>query len=321
MFLDRIVMVYTAWVALLVVLCRENVPEWPIILGFHSLVLAVMIALPRRGAPWETRKRLRGGLRFLRYSYPLLLMVFFFEEVHQTVNALWPNAPYWFESQLYAADRLLFGDLPSILLNPSTGLLQDELMHAFYFSYYFIVIGGVVLAWLGSGSPRPGPAFLTTLTSVVTAFLLCFIWYPFLPARGPWENGELMAALTPFERRFFVPVVEALLDRGAVSGGCFPSSHVAASWAVVLGLARFHPRGALVCGAFASGLSFACVYTRYHHGVDVPAGLLAGIAGAAIGYWASIGPSLERPAEGGGDSEVVPSRGLARRVAVEALVD
>ncbi len=298
MFLDGMVMAYTAWVALFAVLFRASVREWPTILAFHLLVLAVMIALPRRGAAWETRKRrFRGGLRFFRYSYPLLLMVFFFEEVHHTVNALWPNAPYWFESRLYAADRFLFGDLPSILLNPSIGLLQDELMHAFYFSYYLVVIGGVVLAWLGSGSPRPGPAFQTTIASVVTAFLLCFVWYPFLPARGPWENGDLMANLTPFDGRVFVPAVEAIIDRGAVSGGCFPSSHVAASWAVVLGLARFHPRGATVCGFFAFGLSLACIYTRYHHGVDVLAGLLLGLAGAAFGSWASRSPSLERPGE------------------------
>jgi membrane-associated phospholipid phosphatase len=308
MFLDRLVMAYTAWVALLVVVVRENVSAWPKILGFHLLVLAVMMVLPKRGAPWETRKRpLRGGIRFFRHSYPLLLMVFFFEEVQQTVNALWPRAPYWFEGRLYASDRFLFGDLPSVLLNPSTGRLQDELMHAFYFSYYFIVIGGVVFAWLGSGSPRPGPAFERTLTSVVTAFLLCFTAYPFLPARGPWENGELMATLTSFQGWVFTPVVEAIIERGAVSGGCFPSSHVAASWAVVLGLAPFHRRAALVCGFFASGLSLACVYTRYHHGVDVPAGLLFGIAGAAIGSWASKRPSVERPADGGGDSEVVPS--------------
>jgi membrane-associated phospholipid phosphatase len=214
-------------------------------------------------------------------------MVFFFEEVHQTVNALWPREPYWFESRLYAADRFLFGDLPSILLNPSTGLLQNELMHAFYFSYYFIVIGGAVRAWLGEGSPRPGPALAPTVTAIVTAFLLCFVWYPFLPARGPWENRELMSTLVPFEGGLFVPMVEALLERGAVSGGCFPSSHVSASWAVVFALAPFHRRAAFVCGFFALGLSLACVYTRYHHGVDVPAGFLAGVAGAAIGRGAA----------------------------------
>ncbi len=295
MFVDRIVALYTAWIALLVVLRREHVPEWPAILGFHLFVLAFMFSLPGRGAPWESsppaeaawKRHIRGGLRFLRYTYPLLLMVFYFEEVQYTVNALWPEAPYWFEGHLYALDRLLFGELPSVLLNAATGLFQDELMHAFYFAYYFIVIGGAVRAWLGEGCPRPGPALAPTVTSIVTAFLLCFVWYPLLPARGPWENGELMSTLTPFEGRLFIPMVETLLDRGAVSGGCFPSSHVSASWAVVFGLAPFHRKAAFVCGLFALGLSVACVYTRYHHGVDVPAGFLAGVAGAAIGRWVS----------------------------------
>jgi membrane-associated phospholipid phosphatase len=289
MFVDRIVIGYTIWVAILVAVLRENVPQWPEILGFHGLVVLSIFLLPPRGARWEReraerswKRNVRRVAKFLRHTYLLLVMIFFFEEVEHTVNALWPRDPYWFESQLYALDRAVFGELPSILLNPFVGLPQDELMHAFYFSYYFVVIGGVVLAWKGQGEPRPDRGFETTLASTVTAFLLCFLWYPFLPARGPWENEALMARLTPFEGLIFVPAVEALIDKGAVSGGCFPSSHVGASWAVVLGLARFHRQAALVCGLFVIGLSLACVYTRYHHGLDVPAGFLAGVAGFAI---------------------------------------
>jgi membrane-associated phospholipid phosphatase len=251
------------------------------------VVLSILL-LPRRGSAWEReraeppRKRnLRRVAKFLRYTYLLIVMIFFFEEVEHTVNALWAADPYWFESRLYALDRAVFGELPSILLNPLVGLPQDELMHAFYFSYYFIVIGGTVVAWHGRGSVGPR-GFDVVLSSTIIAFLLRFVWYPFLPARGPWENEVLMAALTPFEGAVFVPAVEALIDKGAVSGGCFPSSHVGASWAVVLSLARFHRKAALLCGLFAIGLSLACVYTRYHHAADVPAGLLAGVAGFAI---------------------------------------
>jgi len=39
-----------------------------------------------------------------------------------------------------------------------------------------------------------------------------------------------------------------------------------------------------VLGFFALGMSFACVYTRYHHAVDVPAGFLAGLFGALFAY-------------------------------------
>lgn len=287
--LDFVVFAYTAWILVLVWVSKAHVAEAGRILSLHFLLLVVILALPPRGAPWETssalaprwKKNLRGGVRFFRYSYPLLLVLFFFEEVEHTVNALFPDAPYWFERYLYLSDRWLFGELPSILLNPFVGLFQDELFHGFYVTYYFILIGGVVLVWFPRESAKPpAPGFQTTLTAAILSFFLCFVCYPFLPARGPWENPQLMAAMTPFRGLVFTPLVQQVIERGAVSGGCFPSSHVAASWGIVFALARFRKRPALVLGSLAFGMSFACVYTRYHHGVDVPAGFLAGLAGA-----------------------------------------
>jgi membrane-associated phospholipid phosphatase len=287
--LDVIVFIYTAWVMLLVAIERVHVSRSDRILAFHLAVLAAILLIPRRGSAWESsppedgrwRKNLRDGLRFFRYSYPLLLVVFFFEEVQQTVHAVFPDAPYWFERYLYAADHRAFGELPSILLNPFVGLLQDEIFHGFYFSFYFILIGGVVVAWLGDGrSKHPAPGFQTTLTAAMLSFFLCFVWYPFLPARGPWENPLLMATMTPFKGIVFTPIIEKIIEHGAVSGGCFPSSHVAASWGVVLSLTRFRRKPALALGFLALGMSFACVYTRYHHGVDVAAGFFLGLAGA-----------------------------------------
>jgi hypothetical protein len=278
-------------VALLVLAFHQNVPKASSIVAFHLSVIAAILALPPRGAAWERasaaeaswKRHVRGGLRFFRYSYPLLLILFYFEEVEHTVHAIRPAAPHWFEHYLYAADRSLFGELPAILLDPYVGIVQNEILHAFYLSYYFILVGGVVLAWLGSpGARNPGPAFQSTLTSAITAFVLCFVWYPFLPARGPWENAELMAKLTPFEGFFFVPLIERIIAAGSVSGGCFPSSHVAGSWGIVFGLSASHRRAALAMAFFTAGMSFACVYTRYHHAVDVPAGFLAGLSGALI---------------------------------------
>jgi membrane-associated phospholipid phosphatase len=288
--LDFLVLGYTLWVALLVLFHRDDVPRAGTILAVHAFVLAAVALLPPRGAPWEQapageprwKRHVRGGLRFFRYSYPLLLVLLFFEEVQYTVNALRPELPHWFEPHLYAADRFLLGELPAVLLDPFVGLLLNELFHAFYLSYYFILIGGVVFAWLGDGRSHPGPAFQRTLTGVIAAFVLCFVWYPFLPARGPWENEGLVAGLTPFEGLFFTPLIETIIDEGAVSGGCFPSSHVGGSWAVVFGLLPLHRRAALVFGFFALGMSASCVYTRYHHFVDVPAGLLAGLLGAVL---------------------------------------
>jgi membrane-associated phospholipid phosphatase len=126
-------------------------------------------------------------------------------------------------------------------------------------------------------------------------FLLSYAWYPFLPARGPWENPAVMAGLRPFDGWIFTRAIDIIIANAAVSGGCFPSAHVAGTWALVFGLFPHHRRAAVWFALVAMGLSVACVYTRYHHGVDVLAGVAVAAVAAAAGRW------LTRPSapEGG----------------------
>jgi membrane-associated phospholipid phosphatase len=235
---------------------------------------------------------LRRTSCFLRYTYPLPIVLLFFQEV----NGLAPTTPYWFEPFLYEWDRTLFGELPAIALSSWVNKPLSELMHALYFTYYLILIGGLLVAWYGqgenklaarakgiSGNVPPGPAFSSMITGMTFAFLLSFIHFPFLPARGPWENPELMFPLPPLEGFLFKPLVDFIIERGAVPGGCFPSSHVAGSWGIVMGLTNMHRRAAVWLGIATLGMSGACVYTRYHHGVDVVAGLLVGLFGGWMG--------------------------------------
>jgi hypothetical protein len=131
-------------------------------------------------------RRVRTIARFLRYTYPALLLTPFFEEVALFVNAATPESPYWFERHLIAADRWLFGATPAALLSQAGHPVLDELMHAFYLSYYVLITAGIVLAWRGParGGPTPARGFSRTFTGVILGFFLSFIWYPFLPARG-----------------------------------------------------------------------------------------------------------------------------------------
>lgn len=294
---DWVVAGYATATAVLMLVCARSIPRWPLLVTLHVLLLAIMVLLPRRGASWEQgcgveppwRVVLRRIARFLRYTYPALLLPPFFEEVQFTVNAVNPDAPYWFEPYLYAADRALFGVSPAIWMSQAGSRALDELTHALYFSYYLLIIGGIVIAWKGRrqpGGPKPmtpGRGFDAVMTSTMLGFVLAYVWYPFLPARGPWENEELMAGLRPFEGFLFTPVVQWIIDHAAVSGGCFPSAHVAGAWAVVIGLGARHRRAAAWLAVLAASMSVACVYTRYHHAVDVPAGLLVGFAGGVLG--------------------------------------
>jgi hypothetical protein len=277
--LDLLLIGYTAIVALFIAF-NFSASRRPLeLLAAHIAIIAFVLWLPARGADWErgkpvetlSRTVLRHSLLFLRHMYPLGLVIFYFEEVRYFVNALWSASPYWFEPYLFAADDALFGGTPGVLLNPLVGMPQDEIMHFFYFSYYLVVLGGGCFAYIGiplsKGPPAPG--FDLAVTSVTASFLFAFIWYPYLPARGPWETPELMAGLTPFQGVLFTPLIETIIAHGAVSGGCFPSGHVAGTFGMSLGLLPNHPRAGKLCLLLAVGMAAACLYTRYHHGLDI----------------------------------------------------
>ena len=204
--LDWAVVLYAMFVALVAVVWA--VPRWPYILAGHAALVIGLLLLPPRGAAWEEprpdesrwRSSARSTLRFLRYTYPALLLTLFFEEVSLTVNAAAADAPYWFEQYLYDADRMLFGGVPAVMLSQAGNAVLDEVMHGFHFSYYILIIGGIVIAWNGDrrGDGTPGRGFQTAMTCMMLGFFLSYVWYPFLPARGPWEHPEVMAGLRPF---------------------------------------------------------------------------------------------------------------------------
>jgi len=282
---------------LLIAWYSAPVPEWRRLLLIHLGIVLTLMIIPPRGAPWEERRWrwlwqrvLHELVRFVRHAYPLLLALFFFEEGQFTVNMIFPETPYWFEPHLYAADAAIFGDVPVRLMHGWVTPWLTEGMHFFYFSYYIILIGGTALAYVGYRRQQqplktPAPGFEETITSLGLAFILAFAAYPWLAARGPWENPQLMAEMVPMRGWLFTWMMDRIIEHGAVSGNCFPSGHVAGAWAIVFGLAwtRGHRTMAYVGAFLAAGMTVACVYTRYHHAVDMPAGFVCGALGALIG--------------------------------------
>lgn len=290
--LDWAVVLYATFVALVAVVWA--VPQWPYILVGHAALIIALLLLPPRGAAWEEpcvdespwRSSARRTVRFFRYTYPALLLTLFFEEASLTVNAAAAGAPYWFEHYLYDADRLLFGGVPAVMLSQAGNAILDEVMHGFHFSYYILIIGGIIIAWNGERSDRtPGRGFQTTMTCMMLGFFLSYMWYPFLPARGPWEHPDVMAGVRSFGGGWiFTPVLKLIMAGAAVSGACFPSAHVSGTWALTFGLFAANRRAAIVMGLVAMGLSVACVYLRFHHAVDVLAGFAVAAVAGVIGY-------------------------------------
>ncbi len=296
--IDWAMAVYSTYLAL-ILLWTRSIPQWPVLVLLHFVFIVFLWLLPPRGASWEDchekttwRTVLRKTVVFLRYMYPLIPALLFFEEGRLIVNAIFPETPYWFEPYLYAADHWIFGDHPSIVLLPFLSWPLNELMHFFYFSYFVLIVVGPLLGRL----PSPGssdrdvkldrPEFDAALTCMILGFFCAFVLYPWLAARGPFENVELISSLSPLEGGPFTFLARWITDGAAVSGNCFPSGHVAGTWGYTFGILAYRRPAGWVLVPLAIGISVSCVYTRYHHAVDVPAGFLMGVLGTTI-YFAA----------------------------------
>ena len=132
-----------------------------------------------------------------------------------------------------------------------------------------------------------------------------------------------MSGLRAFDGFLFTPLVHWIIDGAAVSGGCFPSAHVSGAVGLTIGLAPAHRRLARWFGLVTVGLSVSCVYTRYHHAVDIFAGLLIGLAGGLFGYLLTHGQRLAPVAPaivGSGENAITKSQGAkVRRVPVPCV--
>jgi undecaprenyl-diphosphatase len=197
----------------------------------------------------------------------------FFWEAPRFAQALHAS-PWAFEGRLLAWDRALFGaaSTPEAFGLPPAAA---EILWLLYFAYYPIVGLGLLLAWT---APRPAPAWEPVLTATALGFLAAYALFPLFPARAPIHA---LAGVEPAAGGVFGALVGWIQGWGGVTGSAFPSAHVSAAWAVSLSLARYRPCVGRVLGLLSAGMTVACVWTPYHWGADVAAGLALGL-GAAI---------------------------------------
>ena len=201
------------------------------------------------------------------------------------------------DAALLRADRLLFGETPSLLFQRFVTPGRSDAMAAFYFLH--LVLPPVLALLLYRARPA---LFREFLLAVLVAGCLGSVGYVLVPATGP---------AVAFPRLFSVPLqgglydpVTGILDLARAPRDVFPSLHVGISSLVLwYGFRRSRATG-IVLLPFVLGNWLSTLYLRYHYLVDVFAGwataaLAAALAGALLGLetrWRSRSgrPPVER---------------------------
>lgn len=267
---DMATLVYLSGIGLLLVVFHQELTQWPAFVLAHFLVAGAIILLIR-----FAEKSQRPILLFLRDWYPVLLYSVLFEEIGGIATVIFP---FWLEPYLLRADLALFGVHPSEYFNHIATPTLNELMGFSYWTYYLMI----PLVGLFFYRKAPRVVFHRYLFRVSFALYICYGWFVLMPARGPHETLPQFHVQS-MTGGFFYGLVRLIQKFGSISGGAFPSSHVAAAWTVLLvsfGHARVLAYILLLCVAI---LSVAIVYMGYHYAVDS----LAGIGAALIFYFLS----------------------------------
>ena len=214
---------------------------------------------------------------FFRLFYPVALTPILYmglaplNQVHVTG---------YFDSTVMEWEELLFGSQLAMVFSDWYGRLWfSEMLHFGYFSYYFIVPGAAVTAFLLKG-PR---ALERASFTIALAFFICYLSFSVFPVAGPRYDFPQIAGEAADGKMF--ALVHAILESGSSKGTAFPSSHVAATLSAWFATGRESKRVFWIMAPFAVSLTLGTVFGRFHYGIDATVGLLVAITAYLATPW------------------------------------
>lgn len=196
---------------------------------------------------------------------PLISCMFFYIEASSLDNLIFPNT---FDNFLSKLDTRLTGvPLYEILAPEVDSAFVDEIMHAFYFSYYIILFLPALIIFF-----KDEKFFKKMIFGIVLMFYIHYLFFMVFPGDGPIYLRDKLFR----HGRIFIPLMKLIYRFGEQGGGAFPSTHVSASLMVYLFSRDFFRRKAWIVGIFTAGIFVATIYCSYHYTIDSLAGLATG---------------------------------------------
>ncbi len=266
---DKVVLGYYACSVVFILFIWRRLPEAPWLLAGHALLAAILLFQIRVPNPTSF---------VFRNWYPILYVTFCYREM-----ALFIHAVRHSDSDRWLADldfRIWHAN-PCIWLeriyNP---ILTEYLQDVYTLFVPAVILVGLVL-WLRSRWEE----FQYYTFLIALGFLVSYIGYLFVPARGPrfllkpLEHAQLHG-LWLFEH------LQNTLDRlESAAYDCFPSGHTELTilaWWATRGISKQLFR---LYFAYTLSIIFATVYLRYHYTVDVLAGIATALILICVSPW------------------------------------
>ena len=205
-----------------------------------------------------------------RHWYALVYVPFCYKEVPYIISSL----------GLRSVDSLLARwDLAMWKTDPVfwTDALQNPLLTEFLQLIYFMFIPSVIILGFLYWYQRPSREFRYCTFLIAATFLISYLGYILLPARGPRfmdyaSHHPALQGLWAFH--FFQGSLDSL---EGLQYDCFPSGHVAVMIVCAYAARKLASPMFWVYSIFAALIAFSTIYLRYHYLIDVLAGILLAV--------------------------------------------
>jgi len=259
---DKLILGYFAFALALILIAWRGLPQAPALVVFHVAaagVLLLEIRFPNRTS-WVFRN-----------WYPVLYVAGCYRVMEILVPAVrHRNYDQWLADLDYAFWHA----------NPTVWLerIQSSALTEYLQIVYTLFIPAVLLIALLLWKERNYAGFQYYAFLVALGFLVSYIGYVIVPARGPRFQLAHLQHVPLTGLWLFDTMQNGLNQLESVAYDCFPSGHTLL--AILAWWSARYLRNSLFWPYFAytSSIIFATVYLRYHYTIDV----LAGAAVAAI---------------------------------------
>ena len=266
---DKVILSYIAFVAVLILGWRGYVPDAPWHLAAHLAAAGLIV--------WEV-KRPNVTSWIFRNWYPLPFVASCYREMAILIRAIRRTDADRFLANL---DYRIWHAHPSIWLERIYSPPLTEYLQLVYTLFVPAVLLVAFLLWKkGRYAEFQNYAFLIAL-----GFLVSYVGYLLVPARGPRFLLRHLEHI-PLQGLWLFHDMQATLDRlESAHYDCFPSGHTELTILAWWGSRWVSNRLFQVYFAYTPSIIFATVYLRYHYTVDLLAGAIVAFSLILVSPW------------------------------------
>jgi membrane-associated phospholipid phosphatase len=203
---------------------------------------------------------------FLRNIYPVLFAGYFYTETVYYNKLFFNNL----DSIFINLDESLFGFQPSLEFSKSfSSSWFAELMYFGYFSFYFIILGFIIIMYF-----KHKKFFVENVFKVTFSLLFFYFLFAIFPSAGPQFYFNEIERVVPMNGFIFQDIMHAIQAGAEQPTGAFPSSHVGVTVAILILAQKKLPLFFKFCLPLTVILILSTVYIKAHYAVDAVFGLL-----------------------------------------------